>query len=160
MLVLVVPACTEGPPTKTAVDAPRPIEPPPKGIECALGVDGTVVVYAETAAGARLSFLAPPPAQADLRERARDAAAWHGPGSHLGKGHEGRHGMGGQHGLQIAQLPPASLVESDIEGGAVIDFTAGDARDTAALRAKVSARAAEMNDVCRGRVAHGASTRL
>ena len=44
----------------------------------------------------------------------------------MGRGHEGAHGQGADHGLQMGQGPSARAVAEDVEGGARIRFVATD----------------------------------
>lgn len=122
-------------PTLTHADAPA---------ACPLGVAGASVVAEDTPDGITLSFRSQDrPGQ--MRERANDAAAQHGQGQHLGLGHYGgQHSDGGDHGLQMMQMPPARSVAEDSEGGARIHFVAVDAVDTETLRTKLRARAKAM----------------
>ena len=81
----------------------------------------------------------------EMRERANDAAAQHGPGQGMGAGHDGRHGDGAAHGLQLMQAPPSRSVATDIEGGASIHFVPSTETGKTELRAKLRERAAAMN---------------
>ncbi len=141
-------ACaTEGqPPVKTAGASITQAE---TSSACPLGVPGAHVVVDDTDVGVMMTFTATADRLGDLRERARDAAAMHGPGQHLGKGHDGRHSMGGDHGLKAMQLPPAFAGEEDIDGGARIRLTPADAADRDVLRAKVRERATAMMAECK-----------
>jgi hypothetical protein len=132
-------SCTTAAPPKTATAEPS---------RCALGVPGAAVTVTDVEGGVALDLTAPPEALPDLRERASDAAAMHGPGERMGKGHEGKHGSGGNHGLKAMQLPPAHGIERDIPGGARIELHPADDKDLAALRAKVRERAGEMMASC------------
>lgn len=148
---LIMAACTESnapPPPRTPMAAAI-LQPPPASA-CPLGVPGALVIYKETEEGAQLTFMAPPEKVADLRERAQHASAAHGPGQRLGKGHDGTHANGGDHGIKVMQLPPARLTEEDIDGGARISFTAVDKVDLEALRSKLRNRASEMMAGCTG----------
>ena len=80
-----------------------------------------------------------------MRERANDAAAQHGPGQRLGRGHDGQHGEGGDHGLQLMQAPAARSVADDVEKGARIRFAAADLAERDLLRTKLRDRADKMN---------------
>ena len=42
-----------------------------------------------------------------------------GPGRKEGKGHDGRHGTGGEHGLQIMGVPPANATVDDVPDAVV-----------------------------------------
>lgn len=137
-LVATAAACTTAQtpaPSLTKGEAPR---------GCALGVPGALVVAEDTPDGIALSFTSKDKV-AQMRERANDAAAQHGPGERLGAGHDGRHGHGGEHGLQMVQAPAATSGAADIEGGARIRFTASDPAEKDLLRAKLRERAAAMN---------------
>ncbi len=132
-------ACTEGSPPPKSPAATILQAPAPTG--CPLGVPDTRVVFAEAPQGGTLTFLTGPDRVEDLRERARDAAAQHGPGQRVGKGHDGRHGSGGEHGIKSMQMPPAYAAEDDIEGGARLRFTAATPEDVDAIRSQLRARA-------------------
>ena len=114
----------------------------PRG--CALGVAGSNVVAEDTPDGIALLFTSRDKPE-EMRERANDAAAQHGPGAHMGRGHEGQHGQGADHGLQMIQGPAARAVAEDVEGGARLRFVATDPAETEALRAKLRKQADAMN---------------
>lgn len=150
-LALAVVGCSEAnpPPPRTAAEIKSAPAPSP----CPLGVEGARVVYEDTEQGGRLTFTAPPGKVEHLRQRARDAAAMHGPGQHLGEGHTGdgreaRHGTGGEHGLRPMQMPPATAGEQDLEGGARIDVLPRYDGDLPELRAKLRKRAQELMNSC------------
>ena len=137
-LVALAAACTTAQttsPTLTKGESPR---------GCALGVSGATVAAADTPDGIALSFTSKDRA-AEMRERANDAAAQHGPGERLGRGHDGRHGHGGDHGLQMIQAPTAKSAADDIDGGARIRFVPSDPAEKELLRAKLRERATAMN---------------
>jgi hypothetical protein len=137
-------ACTKADPPARSVSITNAETP-----ACPLGVPGAHVVVDDTDVGVTMTFTATPENLADLRERARDAAALHGPGQHLGKGHDGRHASGADHGLKSLQLPPTYAGEEDIDGGARIRFMPVDVADRDLLRAKIRERAASMMTACR-----------
>jgi hypothetical protein len=116
---------------------------------CPLGVRGAHVIVEDTEVGVTMTFTAPATDLPDLRERARDAAAMHGPGQHLGKGHDGQHFTGGDHGLKAMQLPPSFAGEEDIDGGARIRFMPADPADLDLLRTRIRERAGAMMNACR-----------
>jgi hypothetical protein len=122
-------------PSLTQAEAPR---------GCALGVPGATVVAEDTPEGIALSFTSKDKPE-EMRERANDAAAQHGPGQRVGRGHDGRHGHGGDHGLQLMQVPAVKSVADDIEGGARIRFAAADPAETELVRTKLRDRANAMN---------------
>jgi len=137
-VALAAAACTTAQtpaPTLTQGEAPR---------GCALGVPGATVVAEDTPDGVALSFTSKGKPE-QMRERANDAAAQHGPGERVGAGHLGRHGQGGDHGLQMAQVPAAKSVAEDIENGARIRFVPADPAEKDRLRAKLRERADAMN---------------
>jgi hypothetical protein len=137
-LVALAAACTtaQAPaPTLTKAEGPR---------GCALGVPGATVIAEDTPDGIALSFTSKDRV-AEMRERANDAAAQHGPGERLGAGHHGRHGHGGEHGLQMMQAPTARTVADDIEGGARIRFVPADPAEREILREKLRERVGAMN---------------
>lgn len=116
---------------------------------CPLGVPGGVVTTERTEEGMALLFTSQDHPGV-MRVRAREAAAQHGPGQHVGRGHNGAHGHGGDHGLQLMQMPAAHSIATDIEGGARVRFEAVDPAEAEALRAKLQARAAAMNNaICK-----------
>ncbi len=138
-LLLVAAGCTAAettpPPASTRKEAV---------IGCPLGVAGAKVAVEEVPDGIVLRFTSPDKAK-EMRERANDAAAQHGPGQGMGLGHDGRHGDGASHGLQLMQAPPSRSVATDIEGGASIHFVPSTETDKTELRAKLRERAAAMN---------------
>ena len=143
MVALVTVACTEAQPAPVTATSMKTAAP----AACPLGVPGARVAYEDTEHGGRLTLTASPAQVDDLRRRARDAAALHGP-ARQGEGHEGRHAMGGEHGLRPMQLPPSRGEEQDLEGGARIDLTPYDAADLPVLRARLRDRAREMMASC------------
>jgi len=129
--------------------AAEPAQPPASArkeavVGCPLGVAGGKVSVEEVPDGIVLRFTSADKAK-EMRERANDAAAQHGPGQGMGLGHEGRHGDGAAHGLQLMQAPPSRSVATDIEGGASIHFAPSSETDKTELRAKLRERAAAMN---------------
>jgi hypothetical protein len=112
---------------------------------CPLGVAGALATVSETDDGVAITFLTTPDQLDELRERARHAAALHGPNAKLGLGHDGAHGQGGHHGLQAFQLPPCHAVASDVEAGARITLVPADAADRAVLIAKATDGVRRMN---------------
>lgn len=115
---------------------------------CALGVPGARVFFIETRPGARLLFTAEPSLLDELRRRVLQASAMHGPGARRGEGHEGHHGDGGRHGLQVVQMPPVRAEGSVFENGAFIDFVAVDPKDRAVVLAKLRGRVEAMTEAC------------
>ncbi len=137
-VILALSACTAAqspPPSLTQGEAPR---------GCALGVPGARVVAEDTSDGIALSFTSKT-SPTEMRLRANEAAAQHGPGERLGIGHERQHGHGGEHGLQLVQAPPAKSASDDIESGARIRFIPAVPADKELLRAKLRERADAMN---------------
>lgn len=122
-------------PTLTQAEIPR---------GCALGVAGSSVVAEDTPDGIALLFTSRDKPE-EMRERANDAAAQHGPGTHMGRGHEGQHGQGADHGLQMIQGPAARTFAEVIEGGARVRFVATDPAETETLRTKLRKQADAMN---------------
>lgn len=134
--ILVAAGCAQQvAPTLTQADVPR---------GCALGVPGSKVVAEDTPDGIALIFTSRD-RPAEMRERANDAAAQHGPGARMGVGHEGRHEHGADHGLQMGQGPTARSTAEDIAGGARVRFVATDSNETDALRTKLHKQADAMN---------------
>lgn len=118
----------------TKADAPR---------GCPLGVPGAIVSVQDTDDGIALTFLSVD-RSVELRERVHYAAAQHGPGQKLGMGHDGKHGDGGDHGLQAFQMPAMYAGVEDLDKGARMVLTPVDAADLATLRAKARDRADRM----------------
>jgi hypothetical protein len=139
VFVAAVAGCTTAqdgmPPTLTHAEVPR---------GCPLGVRGAQVWAEDTPDGVALTFVSPD-RPAEMRVRAHDAAAQHAPGQRLGQGHNGKHGDGGDHGLQLMQAPVAYSVAADIESGARIYFVPIHAADRDALRLQLRERAARMS---------------
>ncbi len=132
-------ACTTGnapPPALTQADIPA---------SCPLGVRDATVSVVDVPNGVVLTFQGPAEKIGDIRERAVDAAGYHGPGEGYGKGHDGVHGHGGDHGLQISQLPPLRALAENTETGARITLVPTVTADLERLRIKVRERAAAMN---------------
>jgi hypothetical protein len=136
-------ACTEVPPAKSAS-----ILQAQPNTTCPLGVAGARVVVDDAEGGVVMTFSAGNDKVEDLRMRTRDQAGQHGPGQKVGPGHEGRHGMGGDHGLKVMQLPPATITQQDIEGGSKLFLVPADKADLEKLRAKVRERAQAMMTDC------------
>lgn len=114
----------------------------PRG--CALGVPGSKVVAEDTPDGIALLFTSEAWPE-EMRARAQDAAAQHGPSARLGHGHDGQHGQGADHGLQMIQGPTARSAADPIEGGARVRFVAIDGAETDALRAKLRKQTDALN---------------
>ncbi len=131
-------ACTTGnapPPSLSQADVP---------IGCPLGVSGAVVSVVNVPNGIVLSFASRDKTD-ELRERVTDAAAQHGPGTGYGKGHDGVHGTGGEHGLMAYQMPPSRMLAERTEDGARLTIIPNVSSDLETLRAKVRERAAAMS---------------
>lgn len=129
--------CTTAAPAASLTQAEWPLQ------GCALGVPGTIAIAEDTPEGITLSFVSRD--RREVRERANDAAAQHGPGQRLGRGHDGAHGRGGDHGLQMRQAPAADAVATAIEQGARIRFAAVEPKERDLLRTKLRDRANAMN---------------
>jgi len=138
-LLLVAAGCTAAETTPPPASARKEAV-----VGCPLGVAGAKVAAEEVSDGIILRFTSVDKAK-ELRERANDAAAQHGPGQGMGLGHDGRHGDGAAHGLQLMQAPPSRSVATDIDGGASIHFIPSSETDKTELRAKLRERAAAMN---------------
>lgn len=110
---------------------------------CPLGVPGATVAAEDVPGGVALVMTSTDRLE-ELRSRARDAASLYGTGTNMGAGHEGKHGSGGDHGLQPMQLPPGGGAALDVDGGTRIVLRPTDAADLETLRAKVRERAARM----------------
>jgi hypothetical protein len=111
---------------------------------CALGLPGSSVVAEDIEDGIALVFTSRDRPE-EMRERARDAAAQHGPYARMGRSHEGRHAQGTNHGLQMSQGPVARTVTEDVEGGARIQLVAVDPAEAEALRARLRKQAVALN---------------
>jgi hypothetical protein len=142
VLALALAAIGCAPTTTTPSDTTVTKAEAPRG--CPLGVPGAIVTATDTEGGVALTFIAPANTD-EMRSRVRDAASLWGPGTHLGAGHDGTHGTGGDHGLKAMQLPPVNTGVDEIEGGARLRLVAIDAADRDALRAKAHERAEHMN---------------
>ncbi len=138
-------ACTSALPPDKSTTTITQAEPKPG---CAFGVPGTTVSTEDIPSGIVLTFTNPDDVK-EVRERAFDASILFGP-ARLGKGHNGRHGEGGHHGLKPMQLPPAWTSSTDVDGGTRIRFTPVDQADLETLRTKLRARAVDMNRACGG----------
>lgn len=114
---------------------------------CPLGVPWTRVAIADTAEGVSIDFASDPSRVTEVRQRVRDQALVHGPGSHRGPGHAGTHGgaHGGprDHGLQLWKLGELVTAVSDTPKGAALVVTPVE-----------PARRAEVREFLATRVAH------
>lgn len=120
---------------------------------CPFGVDGAEVLVEDTNDGATMTFTTTPDKLDDLRERVADAAAMHGPGEQVGKGHEpsmpgARHGDGDNHGLKAMQFPPMRAVADKVDGGMKLTLSAQDPADAQAIQGKARERAKAMAASC------------
>jgi hypothetical protein len=139
-------ACTTAePPSKTPATLTQAQTP----TACPLGVKGAHVAVEDTEAGVAMTFTAPLDRLGELRERTFYAAAMHGPGAGVGKGHDGKHGTGGEHGLKAMQLPPSYAVAEEMAGGARIWIRPADPADLPVLREKIRDRGEAMMAPCR-----------
>jgi hypothetical protein len=131
--------CTRAPTTPVPTSAPSE---EPSG--CPLGVEDAQIKVLDTPSGVDLTLTAPADRVDELRRRARDAAALHGPGAHEGLGHEGVH-MGAQrHGLRLTEMPPMDASVEDVQGGAILHLYAKVAAQRDELREKVHGRVDEI----------------
>ena len=138
MFVVLAAGCAT---TQPATPGPTQAQAP-RG--CALGVPGSTAVAEDTADGIALRFTSKDK-PSEMRERANHVAAQHGTGRHTGLGHNGQHGQGADHGLQMMQAPAARAVAEDIEGGSRVRFVATDPLETEALRIKLREKVDAMN---------------
>jgi hypothetical protein len=118
-------------------------EPAPssESTTCPFGFRGTRVAFEDTADGVDILLTASGDV-AELRRRAKDAAAMYGPGAHRGLGHDGTHGSGLHHGLGLDRLGArVRAEEQDTAVGACIHVAAVDSADLARVRTAVRARA-------------------
>jgi hypothetical protein len=129
---------------------PGPPRPPPSRPAlpdaCPLGVADSRVTVEETTDGIALVFVAPH-AESDLRERVQAAAKMHGPVGRQGKGHHGRHGIGGHHGLNALNLPASRALVTEVPGGARLSLAPVHASDLETLRTRVRERALRMTSL-------------
>lgn len=144
----VLAACTPSTTTSPGGKDPASLTKAEATRSCPFGVAGAEVLVTDTDAGVTMTFKTTPDKLADLRERVADAAAVHGPGEELGKGHDGKHGDGGKHGLRAYQLPPMKATFEKIDGGARLTLDANAKDDAVKLRAKARERAKEMTTSC------------
>lgn len=126
----------------TACSAAReaPILHAPTSTSCPLGVPGTEIAARDVEGGLELTFVSRDHV-ADLRRRALDVSAAHGPGAHLGVGHNGEHGSGQGHGLHLSDLPPMSIAFEEIPNGATLRFTPIEPDQTTTVRQELRRRA-------------------
>lgn len=120
---------------------------------CPFGVKGAQVLVSDTNDGVTMTFSTTPDKLDDLRERVADAAAMHGPGEQVGKGHDpsmpgARHGDGGNHGLKAMQFPPMRAVADKVDGGVRLTLSAQVPTDAPAIQAKARERAKAMAESC------------
>jgi hypothetical protein len=142
-LVFTVAACSTA--TEPTAGKPTTITQVQIATGCPLGVPGTLATIAETEDGVAMTFLTTFNRVDELRERARHAAALHGPSAKIGLGHEGAHGQGGQHGLQAMQLPPSRVAEMDVEAGARLTLVPVDGAERNMLVTKATDGVRRMN---------------
>jgi hypothetical protein len=87
-----------------------------------------------------VTVTAPAPLVDDVCARVRMAAALHGPATHAGLGHDGRHMSAHTHGLRLTELEPLTASAVDVDGGARPHLAAAPAARNE-LRAKIRERA-------------------
>jgi hypothetical protein len=151
-LALALAGCAETSNPQPATD-PTSVKSAQATQSCPFGVRGAEVLVTDTADGAVMTFTVTPDKLDDLRERVADAAAMHGPGEQVGKGHDpgtpgARHGDGGNHGLKAMQFPPMRAVAEKMENGTKLTLTAQVPADAPALQAKARERAKAMAESC------------
>jgi hypothetical protein len=113
--------------TASSVSDPAPAggpTAPVSGASCPLGVRSARVEVRDIAGGAELTVTADVDHLAQIRARAQDAAALHGPGSHRGPGHDGHHLGAHTHGLRLTELPPVTARYQELPSGARISLQA------------------------------------
>ncbi len=153
MAALSLVACAESTTTQKPADATT-IQSAQATKSCPFGVSGADVVVNDTPDGVVMTFTTTPDKLSDLRERVADAAAMHGPGEQVGKGHEdssttgAKHGEGGNHGLKAMQFPPMRATMDKVDNGAKLTLSAQVPADVPALRAKARERAKAMAESC------------
>ncbi len=133
-------ACVSEPkPVATALPGPSASVAVP-GSECALGVRGAKVSMEKVARGVILTFvIAGDGSVDDLRMRVEHIAKQHGPGAHLGPGHDGQHGSGDGHGIHLSDLPPVETSFQSIEGGARLQILATESSDVSEVQERMRA---------------------
>jgi hypothetical protein len=152
MAALSLLACAESSSTQRPAD-PTSVKSAQATKSCPFGVNGAEVVVNDTNEGAVMTFTTTPEKVNDLRERVADAAAMHGPGEQVGKGHDpsmpgAKHGDGGHHGLKAMQFPPMRATMDKMDGGAKLTLVAQVPTDVPALQAKARERAKAMAESC------------
>jgi hypothetical protein len=144
MLALFVIGCSAPTPPRrptfprTKIRAERPVEVP-----CPLGVPDASILAEDSEDGIAVTLVSLEHT-AELRLRAEGAARMHGPLTHGGLGHDGRHGQGHQHGLHAGLWPPAVARVTDVPAGARLDIVPVDGINRDRLRAVVHARVVEI----------------
>jgi hypothetical protein len=108
----------------------------PLNVPCPLGVEDATA-YAEDVPGAIEVTLTSMTKTEELRMRVASAAKAYGPMRHRGPGHDGRHGLGHQHGLQLIWLNRVSIVYEEIPAGARLRITPNESDELAKVRATV-----------------------
>lgn len=106
---------------------------------CPLGVRGVQVETQDSPDGIDIVFTTHNHVD-DLRLRVRDAAAMHGSGAHKGPGHDGDHGRGQSHGLQLVALPAVTARADDIPSGAKLHLATVDPAEVGTVRLRVRQR--------------------
>jgi hypothetical protein len=124
------------PPGDPVAIVPRPDD---RHAGCLLGVPHTRVQITDTKEGVALTFTTWNRID-ELRHRVRDAAAMHGPHTHIGLGHAGQHELGQGHGLRLADMPVGRATVDDVELGARLQLDAIDGLRVADLRSQIRTR--------------------
>jgi hypothetical protein len=153
LTALALAACAESTQTPQAPATPATLSSAAPTPSCPFGVRGAEVLVRDTASGVVMTFTTTSDKVEELRERVADAAAMHGPGEQVGKGHDpampgARHGDGGNHGLRAMQFPPMRATAEKADRGAALTLVAEAPADVPALQAKARDRAKAMAESC------------
>lgn len=112
---------------------------------CPLGVPDTRVRVVETKDGLDLVLTTARVSRVtELRERARDQVRANGPGRHVGRGHDGEHSGGHDHGLRLWAVEGVRATVEDLAAGARIGITAVDPARVREIREVVIKRVARL----------------
>ena len=139
---LVACAATEPRPNLTPASGPPAARAMPvSGQGCPFGVRGAKVSIENVSRGVILTFVVPSDAGVEaLREQVKNVAAQHGPGAHMGPGHDGEHGSGDGHGIHFSDMPPVETTFQPIDGGARLHVLANEPSDVRAVQTQMWSR--------------------
>lgn len=108
----------------------------PLNMPCPLGVEDATVYAEDVPHGVEVTLTSMANVD-ELRMRAASAAKAYGPMRHRGIGHDGQHGQGNQHGLQLIWLNRVAIRYEDIPAGARLTIQPDDPSELAKVRATV-----------------------